>query len=123
MHLIYKSKFLQQIVPLLLTVVILAGLVVVLYFYIAFLNTFPTAEKVVLIARPVDIFVGVTIYLKTAIDFAIFMGRLMATNPGWKNRIAIEVGTALGNALGTLAVIALAFYGFYEVWRIVTRLL
>jgi hypothetical protein len=31
----------------------------------------------------------------------------MRTNPGWKNRIAIECGTALGNGLGTFAVLAL----------------
>lgn len=54
-----------------------------------------------------DIVVGLTIYLKTSIDFAIFMGRLMTTNPGWRGRIALEVGTAMGNALGTLVVIAL----------------
>lgn len=107
MKIVDNSKLLQQVIPLILTGVIFLVLIVVLYIYIAALNTFPTAEKVVLVARPVDIFVGVTIYLKTAIDFAIFMGRLMSTNPGWRNRIAIEIGTALGNALGTLVVIAL----------------
>jgi hypothetical protein len=107
MELIDRSKTLQQFVPLVLTGVILAVLVVILYFYIALLNTLPTGEKVMLIARPVDILVGVTIYLKTAIDFAIFMGRLMGSNPGWRNRIAIELGTAIGNAAGTLAIIAL----------------
>lgn len=107
MRFIDRSRILQQLIPLSLTVVILVGLIVILYFYIALLNLFPTQEKVVLIAKPVDIIVGATIYLKTAIDFAIFIGRLMATNPGWRNRIAIEIGTALGNAFGTLVVIAL----------------
>ena len=107
MQLIDRSKYLQQVVPLVLTVVILAGLSVALYFYIFLLNLLPTVEKVLLVIRPVDIFVGITIYLKTAIDFAIFMGRLMATNPGWRNRVALEIGTAFGNALGTLLVIAL----------------
>ena len=114
MKIIDHSKTLQQIIPLLLTLVILGFLTVVLYFYLYFLNFFPTREKVVLIARPVDILVGVTIYLKTAIDFAIFMGRLMSTNPGWRNRVAIEIGTAFGNALGTLVVIAL-WVAFKEV--------
>lgn len=31
----------------------------------------------------------------------------MSANSGWRSRIAIEIGTALGNALGTLLVIAL----------------
>ncbi|MEK7165190.1 MAG: hypothetical protein AAB874_00075, partial [Patescibacteria group bacterium] len=104
---IEQSKFLQQIVPLLLTVVILAVLIVLLYGYITLLNLLPTQEKVRLVVNPVDVFVGITIYLKTAIDFAIFMGRMMSTNQGWRNRIAIEIGTALGNALGTGVVIAL----------------
>lgn len=102
-----QSIFLQQILPLSLTGVILICLVVILYVYITLLNFLPTAEKVLLAIRPADVLVGITIYLKTAIDFAIFMGRLMSTNPGWKNRIAIELGTALGNALGTMAIIAL----------------
>lgn len=114
MHFIDRSKVLQQLVPLTLTVVILVGLIIVLYFYIYLLNFFPTQEKVVLVARPLDILVGVTIYLKTAIDFAIFMGRLMSTNSGWRNRIAIELGTALGNAVGTLVVVAL-WIAFKEV--------
>ena len=54
-----------------------------------------------------DILIGGTIYLKTSIDFAIFTGRLMAANPGWRNRVAIEIGTAAGNALGTILVIGM----------------
>lgn len=107
MKVIDDSKALQQIVPLGLTGVILAGLIALLYCFVALVDLFPIGEKIVLIARPVDIFVGLTIYLKTSIDFAIFMGRLMASNPGWRNRIAIEIGSALGNALGTLVIILL----------------
>jgi hypothetical protein len=55
--------------------------------------------------HPADVLIGLTIYLKTSIDFAIFIGRLMQNYPGWRNRIAIEVGTALGNILGTLAIL------------------
>ncbi len=107
MNFIDRSKSLQQIVPLFLTVVILVGLILLLYLFIYIIDLLPVGERIVLVARPVDIFVGFTIYLKTAIDFAIFMGRMMATNPGWRSRIAIEIGTALGNALGTLVVIAI----------------
>ena len=107
MNFIDRSKFWQQAIPLSLTGVIAAVLIAVLYVYIAVLNFLLFGEDVVLTARPIDILVGVTIYLKTSIDFAIFIGRLMATNPGWRGRIAIEVGTALGNAAGTMLVIAL----------------
>lgn len=107
MNLIDDSKPLQQIVPLTLTVVILGVLVAVLYAFMWILNLFPAGEKIVLEVHLIDVAVGLTIYLKTAIDFAIFMGRIMGANPGWRNRIAIEIGTALGNALGTLVVVAL----------------
>lgn len=107
MKTIDDSKILQQLVPLGLTGVILVGLIALLYGFVALVDLFPIGEKIVLVARPVDIFVGLTIYLKTAIDFAIFMGRLMAANPGWRNRVAIEIGSALGNALGTLIIITL----------------
>jgi hypothetical protein len=46
-----------------------------------------------------------TIYLKTAIDFGIFIGRLMDKNPGLKGRIGIEIGTAVGNGVGTMAIL------------------
>lgn len=102
-----ESKVLQQFVPLTLTVVIFVILIAILYGFVYILDLFPIGEKIVLVVRPVDVLVGLTIYLKTAIDFAIFMGRLMAGSPGWRNRVAIEIGSALGNALGTLIIITL----------------
>ncbi len=107
MKTIDDSKTLQQLVPLALTLIILGVLIAILYLFVFVLDLLPFGEKIILITRPVDILVGLTIYLKTAIDFAIFMGRLMASSPGWRNRIAIEIGSALGNALGTLLIIAL----------------
>lgn len=96
-----------QLVPLALTLVVMAGLLAVLHGAILLFNLIPAAEHIYLEIRTVDVIVGATIYLKTAIDFAIFMGRLMSTNPGWRNRIAIEIGTAAGNAVGTIAIIGL----------------
>jgi len=76
-----------------------------LYFFIMLLNLFPLKEKIHLVFYPADILIGLTIYLKTSVDFAIFIGNQMKQYPGWKNRIAIELGTAFGNALGTLIVL------------------
>lgn len=104
---INESKTLQQVIPLSLTLVVFAGLVVLLHAAVVIFNLIPFATPIIVKIHWADVLVGATIYLKTAIDFAIFMGRLMSTNPGWKNRIAIEVGTALGNALGTIIVIGL----------------
>ena len=97
---------LQQLVPIGLTIVILVVLIAALYGFIGLLNTF-TTEKLSTSILLIDVLVGATIYLKTAIDFAIFMGRLMGSNPGWRNRVAIEAGTALGNFLGTIAILTL----------------
>jgi len=102
-----RSPFLAQIIPLSLTLVVMAGLIALLHAALFVFNLIPHAEAIVMQLRWYDIAIGATIYLKTAIDFAIFMGRLMAVNPGWKHRIAIEIGTAAGNALGTIAVIGL----------------
>ncbi len=99
-----ESLFKRQILPLTLTVVVCAVLVGVLWLEIFGLNQL-TATDIVLHIRWVDVVVGLTIYLKTSIDFAIFIGRLMEKNTDWKSRIAIEVGTALGNALGTMAIL------------------
>jgi len=97
----------EQVIPIILTVLTFFGLCVALYFSILLLNLLPTQEKIALEIRKRDLLVGLTIYLKTAIDFAIFIGNLMRSNPGWKKRIAIEVGTAVGNMAGTIAVLVL----------------
>jgi hypothetical protein len=104
-----KSKlFPDQVVPLSLTIVVFAAVSLLLYSEIHLLNRFVLSrEHIELHIRWSDVLVGVTIYLKTSIDFAIFIGRLMAKFPGWKNRIMIEIGTAFGNALGTLAILVL----------------
>lgn len=101
-----KTIFLEQLLPLGLTVVVCACLVVALFFTIRTLNLF-TRHDIVMHLRIQDILVGLTIYLKTSVDFALLIGNLMSSYKGWKNRIAIEVGTAVGNAVGTLLVLSL----------------
>ncbi len=96
----------EQIIPLSLTIVVFAACVALLYGEINLLNKFVIArEHISIKIRFTDILVGLTIYLKTSIDFAIFIGRLMSKYPGWKNRIMIEIGTALGNAAGTILIL------------------
>lgn len=73
---------------------------------ILLLNKF-TISDIVLQLHWGDVLVGLTIYLKTSVDFAIIIGNLMARYGGMKNRIAIEIGTAVGNASGTLIVLTL----------------
>lgn len=98
----------HQIVPLLLTFIVLAAGIGMLYLEIISLNhLLPSHAPISIGIRWPDILVGLTIYLKTSIDFAIFIGRLMDRYPGWKHRIAIEIGTALGNILGTLVILLL----------------
>lgn len=102
-----RSPTLAQLIPLAFTLVVLALLVATLHGSLVLFNLLPVAHPILLELRWYDIVIGATIYLKTSIDFAIFMGRMMAVNPGWRNRIAIEIGTAAGNAIGTIAIIGL----------------
>lgn len=96
----------DQVVPLAFSVVTALFGVALLFGEIYLLNRFVLArETIVAHLRWTDILVGLTIYLKTSIDFAIFIGRLMSKFPGWKNRIMIEIGSSLGNILGTLAIL------------------
>ena len=96
----------NQAIALSLTVITCGVLVAVYAGFISIINTF-TNNDISLHIRTADIVIGLTIYLKTSIDFAIFIGRLMEKNQGLKGRIGIEVGTALGNAVGTMAVLLL----------------
>lgn len=102
-----KSLASRQILPLALTVLTFFTLVGLLYFFLQLLNVLPIQSKIIVQFRLVDIVVGLTIYLKTSIDFAIFIGTQMHKYSGWKNRIAIEIGTALGNAIGTMLVLTI----------------
>jgi hypothetical protein len=69
-------------------------------------------EKIAIRIRPADVLIGATVYLKTAIDFVIFIGQLMSKNQGLKGRIGIEIGTALGNGIGTM--IILLIWAFFQ---------
>ena len=102
-----RSKTLGQFIPLILTGVVCMTFIAILYLSVSLFNLVPFATPIVIQIRWWDVVVGATIYLKTAIDFAIFMGRLMAANPGWRARVAIEIGSSAGNALGTIAIIGL----------------
>lgn len=104
----------SQTLPIVLTVLSFFGLGVILFLFLHILNLFPLQSKIVLTLHPLDILVGLTIYIKTAIDFALFIGTLMHRHPGVKNRIAIELGTSLGNGIGTLLILAVWIF-FKEV--------
>ncbi len=105
-----KHTLRDQSIALTLTGLTCLGLIGLLWIEVHLLNRF-TDEKISYSLRLQDVIVGLTIYLKTAIDFAIFIGRLMDANRGLKGRIGIEIGTALGNGLGTFAILALwAFF-------------
>jgi hypothetical protein len=95
----------EQFVPIILTIFTFFVLTALLYGFVHVLNLLPTKDKIIPQFRIADILIGLTIYLKTSVDFAIFIGNLMKQNQGWKNRIAIEIGTALGNGLGTFLIL------------------
>ena len=109
--------YIKQTIPIFLTFVVFAALSALLFLEINILNKLQWAchTKEQCLSTNLfltDILVGMTIYLKTSVDFALFIGNLMHSYPTWKNRIAIEIGTALGNALGTIVV--LAMWSFFK---------
>ena len=101
----------DQVVPLTLTTVVFGFEVLIFYLEIVLLNSLIPSSIISTALRWPDVLIGLTIYLKTSIDFAIFIGRLMHNHPGWKNRVAIEIGTAMGNITGTMLILVLwAFF-------------
>lgn len=55
----------------------------------------------------VQIGLGIFIYLKTAVDYALFVGMLIEKNEGLNKRIAMNVGTSLGCFVGVTAIVIL----------------
>jgi len=107
---------------LILAVLACIFLIGILWLEINLLNHFH-GTSIVLHFRLADIIVGMTVYLKTSIDFAIFIGQLIDKNRGWTGRVAIEVGTALGNAAGTLAILALWSFFHHIAWLLALMIL
>ncbi len=99
-----KTNTRNQLIALPLTVLTCIVLVGFLFVEIVVLNRF-SSDDISLHVRLADVLIGLTIYLKTSIDFAMFIGRLMEKNPGLKGRIGIEIGTAVGNAAGTFGIL------------------
>ncbi|MEI6728856.1 MAG: hypothetical protein WCK98_04400 [bacterium] len=108
-----SKKTFEQLFPILFAGIVFIAIAVAYYFWITVLNIFP-GEKILLSLNWTDVVVGLTIYLKTAVDFALIIGIFMKNYPGLKNRLAIETGTAIGNALGT-AIILVIWYFFKEI--------
>ena len=104
----YSMKLLkEQLLPILLTVMTCLLLIGILLGVVRGLNLLPTREKIIPVFRLADILIGITIYIKTSVDFALFIGMLMSKYTGYKNRIAIEIGTAIGNGVGTFLVLSI----------------
>lgn len=100
-----KKLLIEQALPILLTFFTFLVLATLLYGLLLILDSLKLGAPIILDFRRREVLFGIIIYLKTAIDFAIFIGNLMRTNPGWKKRIAIELGTAVGNGLGTFLIL------------------
>ncbi len=100
-----KNQGKNQLIPLVLTVITAGILILLVYLEVIFLNKL-IPDNIHRKIQISDVLIGLTIYLKTSVDFAIFIGNLMAGYKGLKNRIAIEIGTAAGNALGTILILA-----------------
>jgi hypothetical protein len=100
-----SSPLFEQVIPIMLTVIVFCALSLALFFVIKLLNLLPSGTPISLNWHWRDVIVGATIYFKTSVDFAILIGFLMRANPGWKKRIVIELGTALGNGVGTILIL------------------
>lgn len=96
----YKN-FIEKFIPVLLSALTFIILSTLLYGVLLILDSFNLQYPIILDFGKREVLFGILIFLKTAIDFAILMGNLMHTNPGWKKKIAIAIGTSLGNAFGT----------------------
>jgi len=100
-----SKKLIEKIIPVFLTVLTFFVLSTLLYGVLLVLDSLHLQYPIILDFRKRELLFGILIFLKTAIDFAIFMGNLMHTNPGWKKKIAIAFGTSIGNAFGTFLIL------------------
>lgn len=115
----FKSFLLNQVFSIGLAFGTFCLLCLLYYGQITFLNSLADnfkIEKIILQINWSDVLVGLTIYLKTSIDFALLISLLINQYKGLKNRAIIEIGTALGNGIGTMAVLVVWFFFKEVVW-------
>lgn len=106
----------EQIVPIFLTLLTFLIISIVFILFAHTLNLLPFPDKILVNIKLRDVLFGMTIYLKVSVDFAIFMGNLIKANLGWKKRVALELGTSLGNAIGTLIILTIwVFFRHIEI--------
>ena len=105
----------NQIVPI---VVSLGGAIVFVgltFLTILLLNSVDGINnKINLEISFIQIFLGMFIYLKTAVDYAIFVGMMMEKNAGMYKRIAMNAGTSVGCYIGVSLILVL-WYFFKEI--------
>lgn len=98
------TLFERQLLPIGIAAIACVLVIGLVYAEILFLDA-TTGVRISRAVRFGDILIGIVVYLKTSIDFALFMGNLMHENGGWRNRISIQLGTFIGNTLGTMVVL------------------
>src|SRR5579884_1100022 len=105
----HNNYLTKQLAPISLTIITFLLLSAILLVYVRLLNLLPM-NNIYAFANLKDVVIGVFIYVKTAIDFALFTANLMVNNKGFKNQIAIELGTQAGNGIGTLLILTIWYF-------------
>ncbi len=96
----------KQLIPIVLSFTLFAIFSVSTYGILFGLNLF-VSEPLKISIVITQFLLGIFIYLKTSVDYALFVGGLMEKNPGIKNRIAMNVGTQIGCFIGVTAIVVL----------------
>ena len=98
----------KQVLPVFLSLTIFSICGVLTFGLLHILNSLDIVTiKIPLAFIWTQFFLGIFIYLKTSVDYALFVGGLMEKNPGIPNRIAMNVGTQVGCFLGVTAIVIL----------------
>lgn len=98
----------KQLIPVSISLSLFGLCSVITYGLLHFLNGFDlVAHKLSLTLVFGQFLIGIFIYLKTSVDYALFVGALMEKNPGTPKRIAMNVGTQIGCFLGVTVIVVL----------------
>ena len=102
----------NQLIPITVSLGFFVVFVGLTYLVLQVLNGFDSlTQKFVLGVSLTNVLLGMLIYLKTAVDYAIFVGLLMDKNEGTAKRIAMNAGTSVGAFIGvTLIVVLWSFF-------------
>ncbi len=114
-----KAKLINQLTPVVVCLVLFGFFMLSTYLFIEYAINPNAQEKVQIQLNIKDIAVGFFLYFVTAVDYALIVGRMQVSNPGFRARLVMNIFTCVGCFVGVTLVLFLWGFAKEVPWLII----